>query len=315
MKRRLGILMLGGAKRVSIGRMIISAGMRLGFDVELFSYELETHVPVASIAQVIIGRRWNDPEIYSDLRSVTDRYGIDIMIPFVDGAVGIVSGFCSRNTDVWAPVSDETDCYRMFDKVEADRFFRQCGLPLPAVFEPDNISFPAIAKPRRGSASKGILIVKNGQDTRELCHDAGNYIIQEYIENREEYSVDCYIGRDGRILAMVPRRRTEITGGEVSRSVTVDDPRLTALSTEIIIRTGLTGAVTLQFLRDIDRDRILLMEINPRLGGGVVCAVHAGADIPAMMIREWAGLENIPAKWRPGVEIVRYFQEVVFENE
>jgi len=36
----------------------------------------------------------------------------------------------------------------------------------------------------------------------------------------------------------------------------------------------------------------MIMEINPRLGGGAVAAVHAGADIPAMIISEALGFET-----------------------
>ena len=62
MSRSVNILFLGGAKRVSIGRMFIDAGRRMGFEVKLFSYELESHVPVSVIAEIIIGLRWRDPE-------------------------------------------------------------------------------------------------------------------------------------------------------------------------------------------------------------------------------------------------------------
>lgn len=37
MSRRVNILFLGGAKRVSIGRMFIDAGRRLGLEVYLLS--------------------------------------------------------------------------------------------------------------------------------------------------------------------------------------------------------------------------------------------------------------------------------------
>ena len=61
MKQAVNIMFLGGAKRVSMGRMLIAAGAQLGMEVNLFSYELSREVPVAEIATVIIGRRWNDP--------------------------------------------------------------------------------------------------------------------------------------------------------------------------------------------------------------------------------------------------------------
>ena len=44
MRQAVNILMLGGAKRVSMARMLKDAGSRMGLDVELFSYELTPEV-------------------------------------------------------------------------------------------------------------------------------------------------------------------------------------------------------------------------------------------------------------------------------
>ena len=73
------------------------------------------------------------------------------------------------------------------------------------------------------------------------------------------------------------------------------------------------GAVTVQLIHDLDcPGRLLVMEINPRLGGGAVCTVAAGCDIPAMIISEALGFAVDAAEPRPGVRICRYMQEVVF---
>lgn len=306
----IGILMLGGARRVAVGRMFVNAGRRLGFDVMLYSYELNTRVPISEIAEVISGKRWEDPDLYEDLIRVVSEKGIGIVVPFVDRAVEVASRLCGMMPTVWSPVSPVVLCSTMFDKVAADGMFRSLSLPVPDIGDVDGCGFPMIAKPRCGSASKGIIIARNREDLDRI-HDSGNYLIQEYIADRDEYSVDCYVTRQGQVLAAVPRLRIDVLGGEVTRTVTVDDPELLSLSAEVLSKTGLVGAVTLQFLRDRNDGRLLLMEVNPRLGGGVVCSVHAGADIPEMILKEWSGYGQIPARWKAGVEIVRYLQEVV----
>ena len=53
-KKRINILFLGGAKRVSFGRKLIEAGKRLGLEIGIYSYELEAEVPVALIGGIII---------------------------------------------------------------------------------------------------------------------------------------------------------------------------------------------------------------------------------------------------------------------
>lgn len=312
-QRCVNVLFLGGAKRVSFGRKLIDAGHRFGIDVKIYSYELEPEVPVALIGGVILGRRWDAPDILDHLHQIVGAYHIGVMLPFVDGAISTVGTYIENYGDVWSPVVSAGKAETLFDKVLSAREFEAAGLDIPATYSGGRPVFPLIAKPRRGSASKGIEIITGINEFRKVMKEGDKYLIQAYYPKREEYTVDCYISRRGEILCVSPRRRIEIVGGEVSRTVTVDSPEIIKASTEAINRLGLRGAVTLQYLRDLDSGRLMLMEINPRLGGGVVCSIHAGADIPGMILSEALGqTPEAAGDIKAGTLICRYFEEAVF---
>lgn len=312
--KKVNVLFLGGAKRVSFGRKLIESGHRLGFEVKIFSYELEAEVPISLIGGVIIGRRWSAPDILEHIHQVVTACHIHVLIPFVDGAISVAGGYMATYGDAWAPVVGAGKAEILFDKVSSAREFENAGLSIPATYTGGRPVFPLIAKPRRGSASKGIEIIEGITEFRKISKRANEYLIQSYYPHREEYTVDCYISRKGEILCISPRRRLEVVGGEVSRTVTVDSPEIQSASREAIARLGLRGAVTLQYLRDIETGQLMLMEINPRLGGGVVCSIHAGADIPAMILEEAVGIKPSPASIvKAGTMICRYFEEAVFE--
>lgn len=304
------ILFLGGAKRVSMGRKFIDAGNRLGVTVELFSYELTELVPIASIAGIIIGRKWNDPEILQDIRSHVSSKKIDILVPFVDGAVEICARYRDMFGDAWSPTGDVVKCATMFDKIAADQLFRALSLPVPR-----SGIFPMIAKPRFGSASKGIRLIHNDDERVSLNNaSCGEFLFQEYILNRTEITVDCYVSLAGDLIAAVPRYRIETQGGEASVTETFHDSGVEILAAETLHKTGLRGAVTIQMLRDTTDDRLMLMEINPRLGGGAVCACHAGASLPEFILRDFLSMSLEPCKnWKSGIRICRYFDEVCFD--
>lgn len=303
----LRIMMLGGAKRVSMGRKFIEAGRRMGYETLLYSYELSPYQPISSVARVITGLRWSDPAVIEDLIRIITAEGIDIVVPFVDGAVAIAATLSQQQPGLFAPTCTPGQAEDFFDKVKADAIFSSLGLPVPGYTARSGGQL--IAKPRHGSASNGLRIIASAD---ELA-DQSAYLIQEYIADRTEYTVDCYVSRDGRITALSPRIRLETSGGEVTRTQTVDDPDITALVQRTLTLTGLKGAVTVQLLRDNTRpERLMLMEINPRLGGGAVCSVHAGADIPAMIIAEGCNLPVTSASTKPGVMIARYPEETVF---
>lgn len=246
MRQVVNILFLGGAKRVAMGRLFIEAGRRLGMEVVLFSYELSTEVPVSEVSHVIVGRRWNDPALMEDLHEVVTENRIDIIIPFVDPAVEIAARYCMSDPSVWTPFKDGVLAEHMFDKCKADELFRNIGVPVPRNAGLEKITGEVIAKPRHGSASKGIRVMENDEYAAMRSRgETDGYIFQEYISDREEYTVDCYVASDGKVICAVPRRRLEVAGGEVVSTVTVADKDIEAISRNVLEGLSLRGAVTI----------------------------------------------------------------------
>lgn len=311
-QQQLTVLMLGGARRVSLAELLKRSGRRLGCEIKIVSYELMEQVPIAVVGKVVVGLRWNDPGVVADIEKTVREYKVNIILPFVDGAIEIASVLRDRLPDVFVPVSDFDVTSAMFDKVEAAKVFKEAGLPIPRTYSVISAEMPAIAKPRKGSASRGIKIFNNIEDLMHL-ENLQDYLVQEYIEHNEEYTVDCYVANDGRILTAVPRRRLEVMGGEVTRTETCRNATLDRLSRELITHFELRGPITLQFLHDLDSDRFLLMEVNPRLGGGVVCSIYAGASITDYILQEALGIPVAPCNdWADHTLMARYQKEAIF---
>ena len=311
-KQKLTVLALGGARRVSVAELIKNSGRRTGYEVDLVSYELNEEVPIAIVGKVVVGKRWTDPDVVNDIERVVHEYDVDIILPFVDGAIEIAAKCREQIKGVFVPVSDFETARIMFDKVEAARAFKKAGCPIPATYSVITAEMPAIAKPRHGSASRGIKIFHNIDDLMHL-DNIGDYLVQQFIERCHEYTVDCYVSQQGEILVTVPRRRLEVMGGEVTRTVTCRIPTLMDMSRKVIDSFNLRGPVTLQFLHDLNRDRYLLMEVNPRLGGGVVCSIYAGAPITDYILDEALGHPVSPCdNWASQTLMARYLKETIF---
>ncbi len=315
--KRFNILFLGGGKRVAIGRMFLAACQAHGVEGRITGYEATETVPLALIGEIVAGKAWNDPGLLDDLHNLVIERDIHMVVPFVDPAVGVAASLAARfGGDVFAPVSAPEAASAMFDKIRAAEAFERAGLPIPRTYSPGDPSLRLIAKPRYGSASKGIVVINSLQKLYELQGQGDKYLIQERIDNRQEITVDCYVGcRSGRVLAVSPRVRLEVSGGEAVRTITVDDPEAVALATRTLKALKLRGAVTVQLIRDLDDGRTMVMEVNPRLGGGVVCSVHAGVDIPSLAVGEALGLTEPEATILPeaGVLTARYLEDAVFK--
>ncbi|MDL2304098.1 ATP-grasp domain-containing protein [Bacteroides sp. OttesenSCG-928-D19] len=315
MYSNLNILFLGGAKRVSLAEHLIAAGQKMGKQVGIFSYELSPQVPIASVGSVIVGRRWKDADLYDHLLQIIAQHHIQMVLPFVDPAIEVAAKLKELADDVFIPVSPADTCRIMFDKRQANEWFIAHGVPVPPYYksvDEAEAAFPLILKPRNGSASKGIIVLRSN-NSPELPNHTDNYLIQTYLEEAEEFTVDCYVDRQGRTLAIVPRIRLEVAGGEAVSTRTVRDEAIINLSATILATGAFRGPVTIQYIRNRRTGHTYVMEINPRLGGAVIAAIAAGADIPTLLLSEACGQLPQPiAHWKAGTFMTRYFKEVIF---
>ncbi len=307
------ILFLGGAKRVSVARHFIHTAKEMGLTARIFSYELDERVAIAAVGTVIKGLRWSDPELMADLTRVVEEHGIDIVLPFVDPAILVARRLKDLCPEVFIPVSEPSVCITMFDKMLSARWFAAHGVSQPKFYDArTEVRYPVILKPRRGSASKGLIICHDDSEWPQL-NIFDDYLVQDYIADSTEYSVDCYVNRHGEPVSIVPRLRLEMAGGEAVKSLTVRDEAIISQSDHILRSGEFLGPVTIQFIKDNASGAVYVMEINPRLGGGVVTSICAGSGIIAMILEEYLGREVAPhTLWRENTLMVRYLQEVIF---
>lgn len=308
----LNVLFLGGAKRVSVANHLKNEGAKRGLDVSIFSYELDEQVPIACVGKVVIGKRWRDTDLYDHLVKTIAENNITMVLPFVDPAIGVCSKLKELCHNVFIPVSDFKLCQTMFDKVLSSEWFKENDIKQPKCYtDKAAFEYPVILKPRTGSASKGILVCKSEEELTDT--DLTNYVIQDFIGDHTEFSVDCYVNLNGNVTSVVPRIRLETAGGEATKSKTVYEESIIAESKKILTSGLFRGPITIQFIKDNTNGNVYVMEINPRLGGGVVTSIGAGSGIMAMLLDEFQGkVASEKTDWNPNTVMVRYFNEVIF---
>lgn len=302
-KYAVNILFLGGAKRVSMAEYFLAWGEKHGQKVSIFSYELTDEIPIREKATIIKGRKWVD--CLPHLKQVIQENEIDIVIPFVDPATIIASELAGN--EVFSPVSDHTVCSIFFSKLKSNTWCLENNIPVPSA---SRAEFPLIAKPDKGSASQGIIKINNREEL-DLISNPEQYLIQQFVD-AVEYTVDAYRSiSHGNINFVVPRIRLETQGGEAVKARTVRHRKIEQLSREIIEKSGLRGAITLQFLEDRNGGEIYFMEVNPRFGGGVVTSFGAGIDIAGTVMADFQKT-LLPEKhdWEEGLTMLRRFSEI-----
>ena len=130
-------------------------------------------------------------------------------------------------------------------------------------------------------------------------------LLMEFLDGRE-YSVDC-VGDNGRLVAAVARRKSSTAGAGQRIDQRADILEATAR----LARTyGLNGIFNVQFREAAGCARLL--EINPRMSGGIGMACVAGPNLPYIALAGFAdGYDKVEvAPVRNGIRVGELTQAV-----
>jgi carbamoylphosphate synthase large subunit len=111
---------------------------------------------------------------------------------------------------------------------------------------------------------------------RRMLGEQGTFaplLVMEYLDG-DEFSVDCVADR-GTLKCAVARRKSSRPGeGQII------DPRqdIQRACRQIIAQFGLNGFINIQFREG--RSGLRLLEVNPRMSGGIAMACLAGPNLP-----------------------------------
>jgi carbamoyl-phosphate synthase large subunit len=321
------VLFVGGGRRVSLARRF----KKHGFDV--VGYEIDPNCPLMEEGYVYKGRSWNDPEIEDDLLNLMLTDNISIAIPLMDAATVVLSKIKGQaaNQGTHIPTSSVKANEICLNKKKFENKFGKRDF-YPSVQNQNNGQ--VIAKPVRGFAARNIKTMEwrtyhqlidlndrtsnqEGIDLKEQLQQ-DEIIVQRYIANGKEISVDAYFNKAGKMIDAVPRQRLEIQGGEIVKGITLSRDKdygtieLTRLIGEEI---GLIGPICAQYVVDPKDQKAYVMEINARIGGGLPLSLEAGFDIIDMMKREYLENEELKPQqipWKEGLGMCRYFLETFY---
>ncbi len=123
-------------------------------------------------------------------------------------------------------------------------------------------------------------------------------LVMEYLDGYE-FSVDC-VGDNGRLVCAIPRKKPLLVGQ--GQLIDLRDDILES-TRQLTQAYGLNGVFNVQFREG--RNGLGLLEINPRMSGGIAMACLAGPNLPYLALAGFdRGFENLPiAPIRVGLRV------------
>lgn len=281
--------------------------------------------PVMSPACHVSHKTFSVPRCTSEdypsiLLDVCVKNNVRLVVPTIDTELAVLAKnrdmFASKGVEIM--VSDLGFISICRDKRLTMRLFDKLGIRNPKQRDKFNPVFPMFAKPYDGSLSTNIHVLRSKDElTEEILNDA-KLMFMEFIDKAEykEFTVDMYYGSDNRVKAIVPRERIEIRSGEINKGATRKNYLVQYLKERMEYMPGVRGCICIQlFYRESDND-VVGIEINPRFGGGYPLSYYAGANFPAMMIKEYI-VGEAPCycdDWQNNTVMLRYDSQVIFRE-
>lgn len=307
----------GGPAGVAVIRALARGGYRvLALDADPDA----TGLRLAACHEVV--PRADDPGYGPALLAVVQRHRPDALLCTVAEEYAalypLVPELSGLGCATWLP--GPAAVRTCLDKREFARAMRRAGVPHPATTGSARraaaIPGPWIVKPAHGRGSRDVLAADTAEELARALATVPEPVVQTRLSGRE-FTADVLVGRDGTVLACVPRWREQTRAGISTRGLTFTSAPVAALVAATVRAVGLTGVANVQGFLDGDPAAprtLAVMEVNPRFSGGLPLTLGAGADL----VRAYLGAVLDPAApvapltFQPGVRMARHFTEVFY---
>lgn len=216
------------------------------------------------------------------------------------------------------------DFYLADNLEQMEKAFELLGYPEKAV----------CAKAVEGNGSRAVRLVDANISKSRLFFDekpSGMYISkQELMETLaetevfpkqmilmqmlpgDEYSVDL-VAQKGVTQAVVCRKGMQVVSSNQTSSMIVDEPRVIEQCCRVVELFGLSGNIGFDLKCD-EKGIPFILEINPRLTGGIVTCLAAGANMPWLGLCSWLGQPVQQPQLRLGVRMQRFWNERFYDE-
>ena len=316
--------------------LITSAGRRVEL-VRAFQVELKKRFPFSKIYTAEANPEWSSacrvsdefftiPRVDNDnyINSILDlciKKQIKVVIPTIDTELLVLSKakelFLLNNIHI--VVSDFDLVSKCRDKRQTNILFKDLKVEIPSAIDKKNPSFPLFIKPYDGSLSKDIYLINSKEELNDSLLNNPKLMFMEYINPKDfhEYTIDAYYDKNNDLKCLVPRRRIEVRGGEISKGKTEKLKFYKILKDKLSFLKGAIGCLTIQFFIGKESEEIIGIEINPRFGGGFPLSYASGANYPEYIILEYMMNEPITFndKWVENKVMLRFDSEVILDQD
>lgn len=262
--------------------------------------------------------RVDDADFLKVVVDLLVAHKIDTYVPILDQEILLVAEAQESSrlpSSVSALTPSATSAETCLDKLLTSRFLARVGLPTPATWggeiDKPTADFPdeLVLKPRQGVGSRDVSFISKAMLNSIPTH----FIVQERC-GPPEVTIDAFRGRRGENRAIC-RERLEVKSGVCTKARIFEDTGLAHLAMAVGASLGLHGAYCIQVMKNTSDGTWLIVDVNPRPGGGTAMSAAIGIDMFAAHLADaWSWETRLASTRLADMFVVRQHQEFVLNE-
>ena len=208
----------------------------------------------------------DSPCFIDKIKEIVREKGIDAIYPTMDSVIAVLK---KHEIEIGCKIVS-SDLETVEICLSKSRTYKTLKgtVNTPKVYEQHEINiFPVFAKPDIGYGSRGVKLITSKQELEEHSKKNKNVLYCEYLSG-DEYTVDCFTDKKGKLMFYLPRQRRRIQKGISVNTIEVPDNKgeFKEIVERINNRIKFRGAWFVQLKRD-DNNILTILEIAARFGG------------------------------------------------
>ncbi len=262
-----------------------------------------------------------DPGYVPALEELCAEHGVGAVLPLTDLDIEVLAR-AREDGRLPALVPAAEIARATYDKYETHLLLERLGLPSPPTVLPqaelEQLAYPVMVKPRRGSGARSIHLAHDVAQARFFLDYVPEPTMLQRAMNGPELSIDCLGDLDGRCLNAIPRTMLESRGGESIKGEVIRDDELIELARRTMEALGVRGPATIQVFRDPDIG-LGITDVNTRFGGAFPAPAYAalpGCSYPELIVRMAGGerIEPHVGEFQAGMSFTRYYWQLELDE-
>lgn len=171
---------------------------------------------------------------------------------------------------------------------------------------------PFIMKPRKGFASKGIVIVDSEETFNQHAADLGTILIAQPIvgDKDSEYTISAFFDSESNLLAMMSMRRHLSKDGYTEKAEVAIPDGAQAVINDLASILKPVGPTNFQFR--VHDGKLKLLEINPRISSATSIRTSFGYNESDMSVEYFLHNKKPVQPKILGGHAIRYTEDYIF---